>query len=348
MCPRLPNASRAARWRFLHGALVVALAALACRPTTVPGAAPGPRLVCDASARDFGRVLEGDGLRHVFTLTNAGTSPAHITRVERSPSCVAGAVPPSIAPGASAGVAIDCASRGRAGKLADFVAVHSDDPSSPFRLQLRATIEPRLAFETNMIEIEVAPGERRSREIRLVGPLATRARIAVRSIDAGGPAAAILPAQGDRPAGLALTLVGDKVGVRVGRVLVSTGLDQPEELGLPYTMKVTGNVRVSPTNPTFNLRDPEARLQTLTVTSARADFRLLSADVVEGPFAAVVERGKGAGDGYAVRVSVVAARVAPGERGVIGKLVLVSNDPAESRKEVPLFGMGAIPPIGPH
>ena len=232
-----------------------------------------PDWCATASAHDFGRVLEGDGLKHVFTLTNAGTSPAHITRVERSPSCVAGMVPPSIAPGASAGVEIDCASRGRAGKLADFVAVHSDDPSSPFRLQLRATIEPRLAFETDMIEIEVAPGERRSREIRLVGPLATRARIAVRSIDAGGPAAAILPAQGDRPAGLALTLLGDKVGVRVGRVLVSTGLDQPEELGLPYTMKVTGNVRVSPTNPTFNLRDPEARLQTLIVTSARADFR---------------------------------------------------------------------------
>ena len=64
------------------------------------------------------------------------------------------------------------------------------------------------------------------------------------------------------------------------------------------------------------------------------------ADVVEGPFAAVIERTDG---GYAVRVSVVAARIAPGERGVMGKLVLVSNDPAESRKEVPLFGMGAIP-----
>lgn len=339
---------RDVRWRVVVGALVVALGAPACRSKRVPGSAPGPRLLCDASAHDFGRVLEGDGLKHVFTLTNAGTSPAHVTRVERSPSCGAGAVPPPIAPGASAGVEIDCASRGRAGKLADFVAVHSDDPGSPLRLQLRATIEPRLAFEPNMIEIEAAPGERRSREVRLVGPLATRARIAVRSIDADGPAAAILPAQGDRPAGLALTLVGDKVGLRFGRVLVSTGLDQPEELSLPYTVKVTGNLRVSPTNPMFNLRDPEGRLQTLTVTSARADFRLLSADVVEGPFAAVVERAEGAGGGYAVRVSVVAARVEPGVRGVMGKLVLVSNDPAEPRKEVPLFGMGAIPPIGPQ
>jgi hypothetical protein len=307
----------------------------------VPGPAAGPRLVGDVSSHDFGRVLEGDRLKHVFTLTNAGASAAHVTRVERSPSCVAATAPSSIAPGASAGVEIDCASRGRAGKLADVVAVYSDDPTSPLRLQLHATIEPRLAFETNMIELEVMAGERRSREIRLVGPLAKRARIAVTSIDAGGPAAAILPAQGDRAAGLALTLVGDKVGVNVGRVLVSTGLDQPAELGLPYTMKVTGNVRVSPTNPTFNLRDPDARLHTLTVTSARADFRLVSADVVDGPFAAVIERGQGAGGGYAVRVSVVTARVAPGERGVMGKLVLVSNDPAEPRKEIPLFGMGA-------
>jgi hypothetical protein len=332
---------------LLLGALVVVLGALACRAKTVPSPAAGPRLVGDVPSHDFGRVLEGDRLNHVFTLTNAGASAAHVTRVERSPSCVAATAPSSIAPGASAGVEIDCASRGRAGKLADFVAVYSDDPTSPLRLQLHATIEPRLAFETNMIELEVMAGERRSREIRLVGPLATRARIAVTSIDAGGPAAAILPAQGDRAAGLALTLVGDKVGVNVGRVLVSTGLDQPAEIGLPYTMKVTGNVRVSPTNPTFNLRDPEARLNTLTVTSARADFRLLSADVVDGPFAAVIERGQGASGGYAVRVSVVTARVARGEHGVMGKLVLVSNDPAEPRKEIPLFGMGALAPIAP-
>jgi len=339
--------SRVVRWSFVLGAFTVVLGALAsCRSKSLPGPTPGPRLLCDASTHDFGRVLEGDGLKHVFTLINAGASSAHITRVERSPSCVAGKLPPPIAPGASAGVEIDCASQGRPGKLADVVAVHSDDPGSPLRLQLHATIEPRLAFETNMIEIEVAPGERRSREIRLVGPLAPRARLAVRSIDAGGPVAAILPAQGERTAGVVLTLVGDKVGVRVGRVLVSTGLEQPEELGLPYTMKVTGNVRVSPTNPIFNLRDPEARFQILTVTSARADFRLFSADVIEGPFAAVVERAADGVGGYVVRVSVAAARVGPGERGVMGKLMLVSNDPAEPRKEVPLFGMGAIAPIG--
>jgi hypothetical protein len=331
----------------LLGALVVALGAPACRAKPAPGPAVGPRLVGDVSAHDFGRVVEGDRLSHVFTLTNTGASPAHVTRVERSPSCLAATVPSSIAPGASAGVEIACVSPGRAGKLADFVAIYSDDPTSPLRLQLRATIEPRLAFETNMVELEVMAGERQSREIRLVGPLATRARIEVRSIDAGGPAAAILPAHGDRAAGLALTLVGDKVGVNVGRVLVSTGLDQPAELGLPYTMKVTGNVRVSPTNPTFNLRDAEGRLQTLTVTSTRADFRLLSADVVDGPFAAVIDRGQGAGGGYAVRVSVITARLVPGEHGVMGKLVLVSNDPAEPRKEIPLFGMGAPTPIAP-
>jgi Protein of unknown function (DUF1573) len=329
-------------------AIVVALGALGCRPKAVQPPAAGPRLMSDAPAHDFGRVPEGDALKHVFTLTNAGASPAHVTRVERSPSCAAATVPSSIAPGASAAVEIDCASRGRPGKLADFVAVHSDDPTSPLRLQLHATIEPRLAFETNMIEMEVTAGERQTRDIRLVGPLATRARIVVKSIDAGGPAAAILPAQGERPGGLALTLVGDNVRVSVGRVVVSTGLPEPAEVGLPYTMKVTGNVRVSPTNPTFNLRDPDGRFEILTVTSARADFRLLAADVVEGPFAAVIERGEGAGGGYAVRVSVVTARVAPGEHGVTGKLVLVSNDPAEPRKEIPLFGMGALTPLAPR
>jgi hypothetical protein len=304
-------------------------------------------LVCEAATHDFGRAVEGDRLKHAFKLTNAGASPAHLSRAERSPSCVAAELPPTIAPGASAGIEIACDSRGRPGKLVDFVVVHSDDPASPLRLQLRATIEPRLAFETKMIELEVTAGERRSREVRLMGPLAPRARLAVRSIDAGGPAAAILPAQGDRPAGVALTLAGDEVGVHVGRVVLSTGLDDPPEIGLPYTMRVTGNLNVSPTNPTFDLRDPDARVQTITVTSTRPGFRLHAADVVEGPFAATVERPPGAGGGYVVRVAVVAARVAPGDRGVLGKLVLVSNDSAEPRKQVPLFGIGAIGPSAP-
>jgi hypothetical protein len=56
-----------------------------------------------------------------------------------------------------------------------------------------------------------------------------------------------------------------------------------------------------------------------------------------------------------VRVDVDETRVPAGERGIIGNLVIVTNDDSEPRKEVQLFALGALarsspgtpPPGGP-
>jgi hypothetical protein len=187
-------------------------------------------------------------------------------------------------------------------------------------------------------------GDVQSKEVRLIGRLAREAHLQIRAIDEGGPEAKVLAAGNQRPQGLRLTLAGKRVDRRVGRVLVSTGLVQPKELSLPYAWRVRGNLEVSPSNPYFNLRDPDAQERTVTVTSARPDFRLLEAAVIAGPFQARIERGPAAMRGYVVRISVVESGIPPGERGVQGKLLLVSNDPAEPKKELPLFALGAVRP----
>ena len=130
-------------------------------------------------------------------------------------------------------------------------------------------------------------------------------------------------------------LKGRTVGDWSDRVLLSTGLDRPRELSLPYTARVKSAIEVEPVKPYFNLRDPKARSQTLSVTSGRAGFRVLRAQIVSGPFRAAVEKGK-------VRVSVDEARLPDGERGVTGKLVILTNDKTEPRKEIQLFALGAI------
>ena len=43
-----------------------------------------PTIVFDTMAKDFGKVTEGEALKHVFTFTNKGTARLDILKVEPS------------------------------------------------------------------------------------------------------------------------------------------------------------------------------------------------------------------------------------------------------------------------
>jgi len=199
----------------------------------------------------------------------------------------------------------------------------------------------RLAFESSPVEVESHFGVSGSKNVRLIGDLAPVAKPAIVGGQGSEVAASLLPADGGHAAaGIRLTLSGKRAGRGVGHVVVATGLPDPKELVLYYGWKVPGNLTVSPSNPYFNLRMPGPHVLKISVGSGRSDFRLQRAEVTAGPFAARVEPAA-AGGPYTVQVRVVEAGVAGGQRGFLGELVLVSNDPAEPRKEVPLFAMGA-------
>src|SRR5450432_3208283 len=156
----------------------------------------------------------------------------------------------------------------------------------------------------------------------------------------------VLPPDGSRPPGVRLTLSGRHAGRGVGHAIVSTGLGDPRELVLYYRWSVPGNLTVSPSNPYLDLRAPGPHVVEIAVGSSRPDFRLQRADVVAGPFAPSVAPAGAAGR-YQVRVRAVERGVSNGDRGFLGKLILISNDPAEPRKEIPLLAMGPLhPPDG--
>jgi hypothetical protein len=77
------------------------------------------------------------------------------------------------------------------------------------------------------------------------------------------------------------------------------------------------------------------------VTSRRGDFGLTDARIVEGPFEASFARDV-AGEGYAVTIHVRLDQIPEEQRGLVGKLRLVSNDPAEPQKDVPIFALGTV------
>ena len=220
-------------------------------------------------------------------------------------------------------------------------ASHEEGASSE---EPRKVPERPLALSSRTVEIQVPFGQTGSDEVHLVGKLAHDASLHIESVDPPGPIATVVPADGGAPQGVRVTIVGKKVGVRAGQVTISTGLEEPRTLTLLYTWRVVGNITVNPTNPFIDLRTPPPVGVTLHVTSRRKDFRLADVQTVDGPFAGHITRDEVNG-GYEVRVVV-----APGDgkddfRGSMGHLRLLSNDPAEPRKDVEVLGLGPLPAL---
>jgi hypothetical protein len=204
-----------------------------------------------------------------------------------------------------------------------------------------------VAFERDVLALTLAYGTRASASIPVVGPRAAAAHLVPRPATHPSVRARVL--RPDAVIAVDVTAAPEQkglpVGTHVGNIVVDTGLPEAPTLTLPYSIRVTGTLEVSPTNPLFNLRDPAAHARTIVVRSRAAEppaFAVREARVTSGPFTATVEK---AGPGLFhvhvhVDVHVNPAAVPADERGVLGRLVITSNDPTEPSKEIPLLALG--------
>jgi Protein of unknown function (DUF1573) len=346
--PRLRRAGRGRGGPWAHLCACALVVGAAHCETKDPGrqSPVAPRISCGCPFYDFGTVRQGDRLTHTFRIDNTGSARLRLLRVDRSESCAVATVPEVIAPAVGIDLEVTCDTEERPNRLVDKLVVHSDDPvQAELVLGVDARVEPRLAFTTRTVDLTMPFGENGSQDVWLTGHRAIAARLEVLSIDPPGPEVTVLPPAQGKPEGLRLAMAGGRVGRVAGQVVVATGLEKPKELTLLYSWQVLGNVTVDPTNPYIDLRGPGGGSARIKVASSRHDFRLDDARVIDGPFEATFVADE-ASHGYSVDVRVVASRVPPGQRGLSGKLRLISNDPAESQKEVPLFALGTPLPAG--
>jgi hypothetical protein len=184
-------------------------------------------------------------------------------------------------------------------------------------------------------------GGEATQDFRLVGSGAGDARLSL----AGGAEPDLrveaLPAGRDGTAGIRLHARASAVGDRVGTLLFSTGLPEPAKVPLLFALRVRGTLRIVPTNPILHLGGTDAPSTVIDVSSARPDFVVSAVEVTRGPFVAVVERGSGS---FKVTVTLAAEKLPDATHGAVGTLVVISNDEAEPRKEIPLFAFGAASP----
>jgi hypothetical protein len=323
--------------RALLGCL---LAAAGCNDERARDVSDGPRLHVAASVHDFGKVVQGQELRHAFELRNTGTRPLDIESVDSGHGCSGSSRASLLLPGER--TALDAVCRAKLhGPFRDQLTIRSNDArAARVALTITASALPILAFERDAVEFDVPFGSVRSQELRLIGARARDARLAL--LDAGHPDFQIelLPASEQRVQGLRVTFEAQRAGTRVGQIAFATGLAEPAKLSLRFSCKVAGTLRLSPTNPYFNLREPGPKQRVLQVQSSQSDFRIHSVRVTQGPFAATVSP-SGAGE-YRIVVSFLEQRVSDDSRGISGKLLIVSNDRTEPEREVPLLALGKL------
>jgi hypothetical protein len=326
-------------------------------------ATSAPKIEVVTKLHDFGTATEGEKLQHVFEVKNTGVGPLVIDRVTTSCGCTAAVVKSKeIAPGAAGEIEVTFDTSARRGANRKSITIISNDPTSPrTQLEVAVNVESLLAFEPFFVRLNPEHGEEQVREAWLVGKLVDQAKIAVTEQNDDKEVTVELAekTEGDKKVhGLRFKLKGKKVGYGSGRVTVSTGLEKPNQLVLRYSWNVKGNIRVLPAQLYFDDKRPEAKERLLKVSSSKASFNLREVRIESGPFTVKKEKAAAPPGGVAgsaaveptfdVKVTLQEGATPKADAsGEIGKLILMSNDPLEPKKEVSLrLAVGR--PMGPR
>lgn len=145
--------------------VVVALAFL-CLP--VFAAFAGPTMQTERADHDFGTVIQGTKVEHVFVLRNTGDETLIIDQVRSSCGCTAALLSASQIPPGGVGEIRTVFDSGRfRGAVRKSVHVYANDPARPrVDLHLHGTVQPKLAANPEEIDLGVlAPG--RKKEVTL-------------------------------------------------------------------------------------------------------------------------------------------------------------------------------------
>jgi hypothetical protein len=284
---------------------------------------------------DFGQAVQGEALRHVFVTHNRTNAPLAVENARGVLGCSGVASPSTLAANQSGKFEVTCRAN-VAGPLRVSLPLRANGRPAG-ELALTAEIEPLLAFDRALLELGVPFGQGGESEARLRGRLARSARLTLAGAPPPGMDVSILPATRDGAQGAKLALKEPPVGVHAGSLRFHTALEAPVTLELPYSVKVTGTLTVSPTNPVLDLAAPAGTRAIVAVTSTQPGFRVERAEVLEGPFSTRVRNEAG---GAAIEVSLVAAKFPEGARGANGRIRIVSNDRTEPNRELSLFALG--------
>lgn len=134
-------------------------AAPAADPNAVDPNVPKTTMKFDQSEYDFGKVKEGEMVKHVYKFTNTGKEPLIINNAKGSCGCTVPQWPKEpIAPGATGEIQVEFNSKGKPGNQTKTVTITANTDPNPTHLTIKGMVEkdPNAPAETKP-EIKVNP-----------------------------------------------------------------------------------------------------------------------------------------------------------------------------------------------
>lgn len=128
-----------------------------------PGLNAGPMVRLSEREWNLGELPQSDRRSHDFLLTNQGTAPLRIERLESSCGCTAALASDSVlAPGEKTAISVTFNSKDFEGEQMKVVVLHTNDPAEPrIDLVIRATVIPFVRVNERTLDFgKVRLGER--------------------------------------------------------------------------------------------------------------------------------------------------------------------------------------------
>jgi hypothetical protein len=147
---------------------------------TLSGQDKAPSIVIDNPAKDFGKVTQGETIKHVFSFSNKGVATLEILSVEPSCGCQAASLSEKkIHPGQSGQIEVMLDTTGLTGVVDKAVHIITNDPRRPsVSLSVRADVQPEIGVSSPSIYFENVPkGEEVAREVIITVPAEKSIRI---------------------------------------------------------------------------------------------------------------------------------------------------------------------------
>ncbi|HEY5750167.1 MAG TPA: DUF1573 domain-containing protein [Chryseolinea sp.] len=134
---------------FMIILLAVAAQGFVLQASAQTAAANGPVITFEKKSVDFGDMVQGDKVQHVWKFTNTGNEPLIITNVQVTCGCTTGGWPRDpIAPGGKGEIPVSFNSAGKMGKQNKVVTIVSNAVN---------TDGAQISFTANVVEKKVNP-----------------------------------------------------------------------------------------------------------------------------------------------------------------------------------------------
>jgi hypothetical protein len=181
-----------------------------------------PKLKLAQPKFEMGPMVQDEPVKRTTPVSNVGSLPPLISKIDSSRFCSGNMEPKTLAPGASATLDITCRSD-LYGPMNEAMVIQTNDPKAPkMTIRMVASVTPLLAFDAPTVHSEMFFGEERTAEVHLVGTLLDKARIKLKAPAIADVEILPLPPKTEKIRSFRIHCKGRKVGANVGNLIITT------------------------------------------------------------------------------------------------------------------------------